>query len=164
MDHLEAIVELKNIVNLDFCKNIKALTDKKSIKNLTIEGGKINKNIRNVKGYSLDLKTPTNLFYWNYIKREIERLYLHYKIKFPKMGSNIINQIDLLKKNGINNFLFLINNFEKEIREFLKNNYLDKFKINKDQIFFGTAGSLYDAREKLEDRFLIIYEMNINVT
>ena len=97
MDHLEAIVELKNIVNTDFCKNIMALTDKKAIKNLTIGTGEVNKDIRNVKGYSLNLQTPTNLFYWNYIKTEIERLYIHYKIKFPKMESNKINQIDLLK-------------------------------------------------------------------
>ena len=28
---------------------------------------------------------------------------------------NLKNQIEILKKNGINNFLFLVNNFEKEI-------------------------------------------------
>ena len=61
MDHLEAIVELKNIVNPDFSKNIKALTDKKAIKNLAIGAGEINKNIRNVKGYSLNLETPIQM-------------------------------------------------------------------------------------------------------
>ena len=50
-----------------------------------------------VKGYQLDFTTPTNLFYWNYIKQEITRLYSFYKAKFPMMESNKINQIDLLK-------------------------------------------------------------------
>ena len=55
------------------------------------------KNIRNVKGYHLNFETPTNMFYWNYIKQEIERLYAFYKAKFPKIMSNKITQIDLLK-------------------------------------------------------------------
>ena len=55
------------------------------------------KDIRNVKGYHLSFPTPTNIFYWNYIKSEIERLYSFYKIKFPLMSSHKINQIDLLK-------------------------------------------------------------------
>jgi len=37
------------------------------------------------------------LFYWNFIKKEIERIYPFYKAKFPKMKSSKINQIDLLK-------------------------------------------------------------------
>jgi len=96
MDHLESIVELKNVVNLKFIEKIIHFIKHKSLKNLeTISG--INKNVRNVKGYSLNFTTPTNIFYWNYIKQEIERLYSFYKIKFPKMSSKKINQIDLLK-------------------------------------------------------------------
>ena len=73
--------------------------DKKCKKNLNVRFG-LDKNIRNVKGYHLNFKTPTNLFYWNFVKEEIERLYMHYKIKFPKMSSDRINQIDLLKYNS----------------------------------------------------------------
>ena len=98
MDHLEAIVELKNIVNIDLINKLIPLIDKKAVNNLNINGG-VNTNIRNVKGYSLNFETPTNLFYWNIIKNEIERLYLHYKSKFPLMTSGKINQIDLLKYN-----------------------------------------------------------------
>jgi Rps23 Pro-64 3,4-dihydroxylase Tpa1-like proline 4-hydroxylase len=99
MDHIEAIVELKNIVNLDFIKKIIPLIDEKAKKHLTVDKG-LNTSIRNVKGYSLNFNTPTNLFYWNFIKSEIERLYFHYKIKFPMMESVKINQIDLLKYNS----------------------------------------------------------------
>ena len=96
MDHLEAVVELKNIVLPEFNKKIIPLINKKAKNNLPVYEG-LRKNIRNVKGYSLNFNTPTNLFYWNYIKKEIERLYISYKAKFPFMASDKINQIDLLK-------------------------------------------------------------------
>ncbi len=97
MDHTEAIVELKNIINPDFSEKIINLINTKANKNLAVNDDELNKDIRNVKGYHLNFNTPTNLFYWNYIKTEIQRLYFFYKTKFPKMGSNKINQIDLLK-------------------------------------------------------------------
>ena len=96
MDHLEAIVEIKNIVSKEFMDKIIPLTNHKATKNLTVMGG-LDKNIRNVKGYHLSFDTPTDVFYWNFIKLEIERLYNYYKAKFPKIMSSKINQIDLLK-------------------------------------------------------------------
>jgi len=96
MDHLEAVVELKNILCPKFIEKLIPFIKHKSKNDLAIQRG-LNKNIRNVKGYSLSLNIPTDIFYWNYIKSEIERLYIHYKVKFPKMLSNKINQIDLLK-------------------------------------------------------------------
>jgi len=96
MDHLEAIVEIKNVVSTEFIDKIIPLTNNRAKKNLTVMGG-LDKNIRNVKGHHLTFDTPTDLFYWNYIKNEIERLYTYYKIKFPQMQSIKINQIDLLK-------------------------------------------------------------------
>jgi predicted 2-oxoglutarate/Fe(II)-dependent dioxygenase YbiX len=96
MDHLEAIVEVKNIISCNFINKIIPLINHKAKKNLKIASGS-NTDVRNVKGYLLNFDTPTNLFYWNYIKNEIERLYTYYKIKFPKITSSKINQIDLLK-------------------------------------------------------------------
>tara|TARA_R110000803_G_scaffold79790_1_gene145514 strand:- start:157 stop:702 length:546 start_codon:yes stop_codon:yes gene_type:complete len=96
MDHLEAIVEIKNIVSKEFMDKIIPLTNHKATKNLTVMGG-LDKNIRNVKGYHLSFDTPTDVFYWNFIKLEIERLYNYYTAKFPIMMSSKINQIDLLK-------------------------------------------------------------------
>tara|TARA_R100001015_G_scaffold13494_1_gene5969 strand:- start:1369 stop:1914 length:546 start_codon:yes stop_codon:yes gene_type:complete len=96
MDITEHIVEIKNIVNPNFIKKIILLSKHKIKENLHTYKG-VDKNVRNVKGYNLNLNTPTNLFYWNLIKQEIERLYHYYKIKFPKMTSYKINQIDLLK-------------------------------------------------------------------
>ena len=80
MDHLEAVVEVKKIISPEFIDKIVPLINKKAKKNLEVRTG-LDKNIRNVKGYHLDFETPTNLFYWNYIKQEIERLYFYYKIK-----------------------------------------------------------------------------------
>jgi predicted 2-oxoglutarate/Fe(II)-dependent dioxygenase YbiX len=96
MDHLEAIVELKNVIHPEFIERIIKLTDKKAKDNLTTVGG-ADKKVRNVKGYHLNCDTPTNTFYWDFIKNEIERFYVFYKGKFPKMFSSKINQIDLLK-------------------------------------------------------------------
>jgi len=95
MDHLEAIVKLNNIINPDFIDKIIPLINKKAKTHLEIKST-VDTNIRNVKGYHLSFNTPTDLFYWNYIKKEIERLYIYYKSKFPKMSSEKINQIDLL--------------------------------------------------------------------
>ena len=96
MDHTDFIVELKNIISPEFIDKIIPLINKKSKKKLSVKSG-VCTDIRNVNGYHLNFNTPTNLFYWNYIKTEIERLYFHYKSKFPKMNSSIVNQIDLLK-------------------------------------------------------------------
>ena len=96
MNYIEAIVELKNAINPSIIEKLIPLIDKKSKDKLEIKSG-LNETIRNVNGYHLSFNTPTDLFYWNYIKKEIERLYVLYKAKFPKMASDKINQIDLLK-------------------------------------------------------------------
>ena len=99
MDHLEAIVEIKNIIPADFKERIISLRKHKAKKNMEVGIGQKATNTRNVKGYSLDFSTPTNIFYFNYIKRQIESVYINYKAKFPLMASSKINQIDLLKYN-----------------------------------------------------------------
>jgi|TARA_E500000318_G_scaffold44655_1_gene42203 predicted 2-oxoglutarate/Fe(II)-dependent dioxygenase YbiX len=96
MQITDAIVEIKNVVDPKFIKKILPLIDDKAKKNLTIKSG-LNTDVRNVKGYHLNFDTPTNIFYWNFIKKEIERLYVFFKSKYPKMESSKINQIDLLK-------------------------------------------------------------------
>ena len=70
---------------------------------------------------------------------------------------NLKNQIEILKKNGVKDFLFLLNNFDDQIKYFLKKNYPDNFSIHKDKNYFGTGGCLYDAKEKLQKKFLIVY-------
>ena len=91
MDYLEAIVEIKNVVEPSFSKKIIDLTGYKAGNNLAITNA-VDTNVRNVKGYHLNLNTPTNMFYWNYIKKEIERLYIFYKVKFPMINNLKINQ------------------------------------------------------------------------
>jgi len=66
MDHLEAIVEIKGVINPDIIEKTIPLIDAKAIKNLSIRGNVVNENIRNVKGYHLNFETPTNMFYFNY--------------------------------------------------------------------------------------------------
>ena len=96
MNFLEAIVEIKNVVEPSFSEKIINLVDHKAQNNLGITD-MVNTSIIKVNGYHLNLDTPTNMFYWNYIKKEIERLYVFYKVKFPMINNLKINQIDLLK-------------------------------------------------------------------
>ena len=49
-------------------------------------------------------------------------------VKFQNK-ENLKNQINILKASGVKDFLFLVNNYEEEIRNFLKKNYKDKFII-----------------------------------
>ena len=59
MDHTEFIMEIKNIISQDFIDKILPIVDKKAKKNLKVGMGwkkdGINKNIRKVKGYLLNL-------------------------------------------------------------------------------------------------------------
>jgi predicted 2-oxoglutarate/Fe(II)-dependent dioxygenase YbiX len=97
MDHLEAIVEIKNVVSSEFIDKIIPLTKHRAKDKLKVNLSIKDTSIRNVEGYSLRNNTPTDIYYFHYITKEIERLYTFYKAKFPKMTSSLINQIDLLK-------------------------------------------------------------------
>ena len=132
MDHLEAIVEIKNVVCPKFTDKIIPLINHKSKKNLTIRSG-VDKNVRNVKGYHLSFDIPTDIFYWNYIKKEIERLYIFYKSKFPLMDSIKINQIDLLKYRPGGKYEIHTDHYtmqEKRIVHLNYNLYLDLIYYN----------------------------------
>ena len=103
MNYLESVMHLNNVVNEKFINKLIPFIDHKAKHNLRVEGGLV-KDIRNVKGYHLNFDNPSNMFYWNFIKNEIERLYFLYKSKFPQMNSTKINQIDLLKYNPGGNY------------------------------------------------------------
>ena len=100
MDHLETVIHLNNAINQGIVKKIISLIDKKTTEKLTTVGG-LNTSQRNVKGYNLKMgqnkMKPTDIFYGNIIKSEIERLFVFYRAKFPLVKTNKIDQIDLLK-------------------------------------------------------------------
>jgi len=161
MDHLEAIVEIKNIIDPAFIDKTIPFINKKSKTHLGINKG-VDKNIRNVKGYSLNDHTTTNKFYWNFIKTEIERLYIYYKAKFPIMKSNIINQIDLLKYEIGGKYNFHTDHFSTTARHLsvimnLNDNYeggdlifadqkekeIKRLKLTKGSIVFFPSNFMY---------------------
>tara|TARA_R100000664_G_scaffold17543_1_gene26485 strand:+ start:228 stop:773 length:546 start_codon:yes stop_codon:yes gene_type:complete len=161
MDHLEAIVEIKNMLHPEFMNRIIDLIDNKANKNLYILSG-IDKNVRNVKGHHLQLEKPTDIFYYNFIKKEIERLYYFYKAKFPKMASSKINQIDLLKysvggKYDIHTDHFTLAPRHLSIIINLNDNYeggdliftdqkekeIKRFKLDKGSILFFPSNFMY---------------------
>lgn len=103
MDHLDTIMEIKNAIQPKLINKLLFYMSKKSKFNLEIKDG-LYKDHRNVKGYSitsdtLNLISPTDVFYWHLVKKEIERLFLLYRAKFPFMVTTKLNQIDYLKYN-----------------------------------------------------------------
>jgi len=134
MNHLEAVMEIKNVINPLFISKMIPLIKYKCRNNLKA-GGRLDTDIRNVKGYNLNSAgSPTDVFYWNYVKMEIERLYSFYKIKFPKMESRKINQIDLLKNEYEGGDLIFTDQKNIEIK---------KFKLDKGSIVFFPSNFMY---------------------
>ena len=70
---------------------------------------------------------------------------------------NLEHQINQLKKNGVNDFLFLTNHLDNQIKDFLRKKNIKKYKVISDVNFFGTAGSLLGARKYLKEEFLVLY-------
>ena len=161
MDHTEAIVELKNIVDPQLVSKVVPLINKKAKHKLKL-AEVVDTSIRNVNGYSLTFKTPTSLFYFNLIKKEIERLFFYYKIKFPKLNSEVISQIELLKygtggkyeihvdqfSSGPRHLSVIINlneNYEGGDLIFTdqKNNEIKRLKLNTGSVIFFPSNFMY---------------------
>ena len=78
---------------------------------------------------------------------------------------NLQNIISNLKKDGINNFLFLTNYQSEKIEKYLNEVKLKDYKILKDKKFYGTGGALIGAYKNLNDDFIVIFSdlyMKIN--
>ena len=121
MDHTEAIMEIKNVIDKNFINKMIPFINHTACHSLETLGG-VDKNIRNVKGYplynfnSISDKSKTDVFYHHYVKKEITRLYTYYKIKFPQMASTLINQVDLLKYKVGNKYNVHVDNFTTTVR------------------------------------------------
>tara|TARA_Y100001937_G_scaffold35239_1_gene50558 strand:+ start:4543 stop:5088 length:546 start_codon:yes stop_codon:yes gene_type:complete len=161
MDHTEAIVDIHGIVGEPFIKRMIPFIKHKAKKPMEISN-RLDKNVRNVSGYNLKTITPTDIFYFNFIKKEIERLYYYYKIKFPLLRTKKVDQIDLLKyKSGgkytthtdsnsiTHRHISVIMNLNEDYEggELLftdqKNNDLKKIHLKKGSIVFFPSNFLY---------------------
>jgi len=162
MDHLEAIVEIKNVIKEEFINEIINFSKLKCKNNLKVGLRGVDKNIRSVKGYHLNCEVPIDDFYWNYIKKEIEKVYAFYKAKFPKMASSKINQIDLLKYTPGCKYEVHTDHYTTTARHLsiiinLNNNYkggdliftdqkekeIKRFKLSKGSIIFFPSNFMY---------------------
>ena len=90
MDHIEAVVEIKKVISKDFIKRMRSFIDHRAKENLPVLAGE-NTNIRNVKGYQLGFENPTDVFYWNYIRLEIQNL-LKQKAELQDQVDKYINK------------------------------------------------------------------------
>ena len=94
MNYLEAIVQIDNIIEDIFCKEIMDYYNNINLKSLGVVDPSDHTS-RNVLGKHLDYKEDKVIF--DKINKKIEQTYNFYKIKFPKILLNKISEIDLLK-------------------------------------------------------------------
>ncbi len=92
MNYLEAIIQLDGLISDDFCNEIIDSYKQFKMDNL-FTYDKVDKNVRNVLGYSL----APGVDPFNKIKKEIDKLCIYYRAKFPFIVTNEVQQIDLLK-------------------------------------------------------------------
>ena len=106
MDHLEAIVEIKNVVKQSVIDTLLKVADEKCLEKSLVQQDPnevYDKDSRDVFGYQI--RPDTDLF--KLVLSEIERLYIFYKGKFPFMQSVKLSQIDLLKYEEGENLLLI---------------------------------------------------------
>jgi predicted 2-oxoglutarate/Fe(II)-dependent dioxygenase YbiX len=94
MNYLEAVMQINNIVEDIFCKEIIDYCNSINLKSLGVVDSS-DYTSRNVLGKHLDYKEDKIIY--DKINKKIEQVYSFYKIKFPKIILNKISEIDLLK-------------------------------------------------------------------
>ena len=159
MDHLEAIVEIKKILPEEFNKLLVPLIDKKAVKDLAVAANPNNENIRSVKGHHLSFDTPTDMFYWNLIKMQIERMHPFYKSKFKQITSDKVNQIDLLKYSVGGKYDIHVDNCYLNTRTLSVIINLNDDYEGGDLLFFNQEGKEI-KRLKLERNSIVFFPSN----
>ncbi len=92
MNYLEAIIQLDSLISDNFCEEIIDSYKNFKLEDLPVHHD-VDKNERNVLGYTIGPKKEP----FNKIKKEIEKLCIYYRAKFPIIVTNRIDQVDLLK-------------------------------------------------------------------
>ncbi len=106
MDHLDAIIQIDGMIDNNFCKEIIDSYKKFKLEDLPVHHD-VDKNERNVLGYTIGPKKNP----FNKIKKQIEKFYVHYQLKFPFAISNKIKQIDLLKYETGGKYEYHVDNY-----------------------------------------------------
>jgi len=154
VDHLEAIVQIDNLISHDFCDEIIDSYKQFKLENLSVHHD-VDKNERNVLGYSLGPnKNP-----FDKIKKEIERLYIYYKIKFPFIVSNKINQIDLLKYEIGGKYEYHVDNYTDYSRSISVIINLNN-KYEGGNLIFGDQKKFEIKRCKLKKGSIVFFPSN----
>ncbi len=161
MNHLEAIMEIKGVIPKEFNELLIPLIDKKATKNLEILENPDGEDVRNVKGYHLSFSTPTDMFYWNLIKIQIERMFFNYQGKFKQITGDKVNQIDLLKYSVGGKYEMHVDSCYKTSERILSViiNLNDEYEGG-DLVFFDPQGKEKIKRMKLEKNSLVFFPSN----
>jgi len=109
MNYLEAVVKIDNFISNQFCDEIIQYCNNSKLKYLSVGEDILDKNIRNVKGKHLD--SVKEKIIYDKINKQIEKSYMFYKVKFPKVETQQISQIDLLKYEVGGKYNYHVDNY-----------------------------------------------------
>ena len=137
----DGIMVLHNIVDKKFCQMVVNYSNKVCKGKLPTFGG--SKDYRRVNGHILKDTNIGDKIYFQLINNQIKNFYSHYKYRFPRLRSNVLSQIDILKYNVGGKYDYHIDTSDATYRNIsiiinLNENYEGGDLIFSDQFFNET--------------------------
>ena len=117
--------------------NFKAV-EKMKVGKITIS--RLDKNVRNVNGYTLTKEKISDKVYFRHINNIMNYCYVFYKAKFPLLKTEYLNQIDLLKYE-------VGGKYEKHVDHFFGSSRTLSFILNLNEEYEGGDFVFYDQKE-----------------
>ena len=117
--------------------NFKAV-EKMKVGKITIS--RLDKNVRNVNGYTLTKEKISDKVYFRHINNIMNYCYVFYKAKFPLLKTEYLDQIDLLKYE-------VGGKYEKHVDHFFGSSRTLSFILNLNEEYEGGDFVFYDQKE-----------------
>ena len=133
----------KHLTNKELFNKLIEFTNFKAVEKMKV--GKItisrlDKNVRNVNGYTLTKEKISDKVYFRHINNIMNYCYVFYKAKFPLLKTEYLNQIDLLKYE-------VGGKYEKHVDHFFGSSRTLSFILNLNEEYEGGDFVFYDQKE-----------------
>jgi predicted 2-oxoglutarate/Fe(II)-dependent dioxygenase YbiX len=133
----------KHLTNKELFNKLIEFTNFKAVEKMKV--GKItisrlDKNVRNVNGYTLTKKKISDKVYFRHINNIMNYCYVFYKAKFPLLKTEYLDQIDLLKYE-------VGGKYEKHVDHFFGSSRTLSFILNLNEEYEGGDFVFYDQKE-----------------
>jgi predicted 2-oxoglutarate/Fe(II)-dependent dioxygenase YbiX len=133
----------KHLTNKELFNKLIEFTNFKAVEKMKV--GKItisrlDKNVRNVNGYTLTKEKISDKVYFRHINNIMNYCYVFYKAKFPLLKTEYLDQIDLLKYE-------VGGKYEKHVDHFFGSSRTLSFILNLNEEYEGGDFVFYDQKE-----------------